>query len=543
MADPLSLTASLLAIGSAAGAALEISIALYNFARKVQTASKDIQEFALEIRVFGTLMRTGYKCLKNYYRKAHNSKLIYYIEKQKLLQSLVEQSDSIEERIHSACVLVENLPSSFKWWERVKWVIRKNEVEKIRPSMEKLKNSFTLLMAFVTFETLQKQGGDSEETRREKSVSSFMNLALLTRSSISLKEQMKILIGTNSLLTQILSKRQFPWNDSHAPMASKLSISNGDIQNKLLHLGTSIIEYDLIPDPNEYPQFVSSESVDDDSYITYVPGRSSSRSTSSKSSAAKSRRTARSSTTATSPKVSSIAIATVPRETRPKELRPEKRHIPPRQRRTSSPIVNKQSATVQNSNSRTEVIIARQSRQPPHQDSIGYDSRSDIGEEDSALAFPDQRTSGDFLSVHPTTHNLNVSLSCSSGYEILKGQLMTPKGLEHVKPLLDRNLSENLISLAYVKHFGLALQPLDEGQENFQVVIDNGAPIRICGTVVLEYRRSRIWRHGLEAIDSELYEIRFKVHCLVYDYHELKTLIFGAPFQKKDQSYIENWQV
>jgi hypothetical protein len=543
MADPLSLTASLLAIGSAAGAALKISIALYTFSRNVQAASKDIQEFALEIRVFGTLMRAGYKCLKNYYRKERNSKLIYYIKKQKLLQSLVEQSDSIEERIYSACVLVENLPSSFKWWERVKWVIRKNKVETIRPSMEKLTNSFSLLMAFVNFEALQKQGGDSEETHREKSVPSFMSLALLTRSSIYLKEQMKILIGTNSLLTQIVSKKQFSWSDSHAPMASKLSISNGDIQNKLLHLGTNIIEHDLIPDPNEYPQFVSSESVDDDSYITYVPGRSSSQWTSSRSSAAKSRRTVRSSTTATSPKVSSIAVATASRETRPKELRQEKRHIPPRQRRTSSTVVNRPSETVQSSSSRTEDIVARQSRQPPHQDPTGHDSSSDIGEENSVLVFPDQRTSGDFLSVHPTTHNLNVSLSRSSGSEILKGQLMTPKGWKHVKPLLDRNLSENLISLACVKHFGLALQPLDEGQENFQVLIDNGAPIRACGTVVLEYRRSRIWRHGLEAIDSESYEIHFKVHCLVYDHHELKTLIFGAPFQKKDQSYIENWPV
>jgi hypothetical protein len=205
--------------------------------------------------------------------------------------------------------------------------------------------------------------------------------------------------------------------------------------------------------------------------------------------------------------------------------------------------VNGPSETVQNSNSKTEDINVGQSTQPPHQDSTDYHSSSDKGEEDSVLAFPERRTSGDFLSVHPTTNNLKVSLSHSSGSEILKGQVMTPKGWKHIKPLLDRNLSENLISLACVKHFGLALQPLDESQENFQVLIDNGAPIRACGTVVLEYRRSRIWRHGLEAIEPESYEIHFKVHCLVYDHHEVKTLIFGVPFQKKDQSYIENWQV
>lgn len=166
MIDPISFTASLVAILGTGTAALKYSISFYELARAVKSASDDIERFALDIRFFGTLMKTGYRCLETYYAKEPNSQVLNYFEELQIIASLSEQSKRTKKRIRRAWHRADSVPSGFKIVTRLKWIFRKGEVEAIYPDMERLKTSLQLIMTFVNFEAVQKRG-DSEEARRE----------------------------------------------------------------------------------------------------------------------------------------------------------------------------------------------------------------------------------------------------------------------------------------------------------------------------------------------------------------------------------------
>jgi len=169
MMDPLSFSVSLISIAGLASAALKTSMALYGFARELEAASEDIEQFALDIRTFASITQMGHSTLSLYYTKEPTSSVLDYIKELEILDLLAKQSRRTRKKIKNAWRQTESVQSSLKFVTRVKWIFRKKEIKVLYPDMESLKSSLLLVMAYVNWEVAQKKG-DSEETRREMQV-------------------------------------------------------------------------------------------------------------------------------------------------------------------------------------------------------------------------------------------------------------------------------------------------------------------------------------------------------------------------------------
>ena len=162
---------------------------------------------------------------------------------------------------------------------------------------------------------------------------------------------------------------------------------------------------------------------------------------------------------------------------------------------------------------------------------------TDLGERPSALTAEDHpepplstsgpSAEGDFISVHPTTSHLEFNPGFSQSLDGIKGYIKTTNGWKSATALLDTELPQSLISLAYAKELGLEIPLPDEAQEAFWIRVDNGQERKSNGFIAVE------WSQGAFLDDRA-----FRVPCLVYDSDEIKTIVFGAPFLNKRKHYL-----
>ena len=195
MTDPLSLSASLIAISGLAGAALKTSITLYEFWKSLEAASDDIEQFALDIRTFASITQMGHATLSLHYEKEPTSPILEYFKQLEILDLLAEQSRRVRKRIRLARRHTESVQSSLKLVTRLKWIYRKNEVKALYPDMESLKSTLILAMAYVNWEVAQKRG-DSEETRQEMQVP-FVLMDVCTLTQIALPSSCKFRLNSS----------------------------------------------------------------------------------------------------------------------------------------------------------------------------------------------------------------------------------------------------------------------------------------------------------------------------------------------------------
>jgi hypothetical protein len=489
MTDPLSLSASLIAISGLAGAALKTSIKLYGFCKSLEAASDDIEQFALDIRTFASITQMGHTTLSLYYAKEPTSPVLKYFKQLDILDSLAEQSRRARKRISLARRHTESVQSSHKLVTRLKWIYRKKEVKALYPDMESLKSTLILAMAYVNWEVAQKRG-DSEETRQEMHVPfAFMEVCTLTQNSAALKLQIQTQLVTIDLLRQS-ERRRLEADHARTRSMSEFLPLRYNIQDKLVHLGTNIVEHDIVPNPKDYSPSPSTISVNGYPYGPYVPGTSPSHS-SSRSSKVKSRRTRNSTTTTASPNISSVATTVESREARPHELRQEHRRIPPRHEPESP-----------NSSSNPS---------SPH----------DIirSEEASSSSTVD----GDFISVRAT--NYLMELSPNRPLESVSGYIDSANGPVSSTAVLDAGLYCNIISLAKVQALGLELETPGDDEEPVWLQFENGERRKCSGKIVIRWTdHTRIRKKS------------FPVPCLVYE-HAVRDLVFGEPFSERRKHY------
>jgi hypothetical protein len=175
MMDPLSFTASLIAVAGLAGTVFNTSQTLYAIAEQFRSAREDIERFALDMRNFGIVIKIGHRCLKDFFSTcAPASPLFRFFKDLKVLESLAEESELTRKGIRRARSKTLAAQSSNQAFARLKWVFRKKHLNALHPGMERVKSNFALMMAYVNFEMAQRRG-KSEENRREMQVSNSFN--------------------------------------------------------------------------------------------------------------------------------------------------------------------------------------------------------------------------------------------------------------------------------------------------------------------------------------------------------------------------------
>ena len=179
MIDPLSFTASLVAIGGLVGTVFRTSQTLYLLAEEVSSAREDIEKFALDMRNFGFVIEMGHSCLDRFCSTCEpTSPLFTYFKDLEVLESLAEQVKLTRKSIRHVRSKTVGARSRYETFAHIKWVFRKKYLDSVYPGMERLKSNFSLMMAYVNFEVAQKRE-DSKETRLELQVQHFINVLLV----------------------------------------------------------------------------------------------------------------------------------------------------------------------------------------------------------------------------------------------------------------------------------------------------------------------------------------------------------------------------
>jgi len=164
--DPLSLTASLIAVGQAAATALQIAQTLCELVRAIKSAPEKIESLTLDLRMFGCLVEMGQGCLERHCKKAPQSPVLRYIESRKILDQLSAQSERTTSRLSRLREKTGDIhESSSQFLTRLKWLLKKGDIKAMKPDMESSKLSLQLVMAAIQLEAVQQ--GDEKEMEEE----------------------------------------------------------------------------------------------------------------------------------------------------------------------------------------------------------------------------------------------------------------------------------------------------------------------------------------------------------------------------------------
>ena len=154
--DPLSLTASLIAVGQAAATALQIAQKLCELVRAIKSAPEEIESLTLDLRVFGCLVEMGQGCLERHCKKTPQSSVLRYIESRSILEQLGVQSERTTTRLLRLKDKTGDIhESQSQFLTRLKWLLKKGDIKAMKPDMESVKLSLQLVMAAIQLEALQ----------------------------------------------------------------------------------------------------------------------------------------------------------------------------------------------------------------------------------------------------------------------------------------------------------------------------------------------------------------------------------------------------
>jgi hypothetical protein len=139
---------------------------------------------------------------------------------------------------------------------------------------------------------------------------------------------------------------------------------------------------------------------------------------------------------------------------------------------------------------------------------------------------PSTYAEGDFISVQRTASEIHFDPSIA--HDTISGYAATSKGAVQITALLDRKLSENIISLTLATKLGLQLYDSDEEKDAKWICIGKVTRKKSRGRVILRWSQGAFLDHA-----------PLKVHCWVYEDDGTRDLVFGTPFVDKRRHY---WQ-
>ena len=157
-----------------------------------------------------------------------------------------------------------------------------------------------------------------------------------------------------------------------------------------------------------------------------------------------------------------------------------------------------------------------------------------IEREDELPVSTPRDADGDFISVQKTKRKIYFDPSIY--HETTSGYIATGHGPAQVTALLDRNIPENIISLALASKLGLEIELYDSNYDKDGdwkwIRFGDGEEKKSRGRVVLKWGQDAFSTHA-----------PLKVHCWVFGDEEEDVLVLGGPFVSKRRHYWEDNEV
>jgi hypothetical protein len=163
--DPISFTASLVAILGIAGSATRLSTTLYSIARKAGSAGLGIERFAMDVGTFASVVQIAYGLLNEHCHtqtRLQTSLVLQHIEENEVLNQLVAQSKSVVNQIKLVRPRLKSIQSSFDFITRLKWHLRRTEIQALGLRIESVKTNLLLVISLVHLEAAKQQSPSAE---------------------------------------------------------------------------------------------------------------------------------------------------------------------------------------------------------------------------------------------------------------------------------------------------------------------------------------------------------------------------------------------
>lgn len=156
--DPLSITASVVALCSAGEAAYKIASSLYHSSRRVKGAGDDIEIFAKDVDNFGLAMGTAYAALEPICVSTNRpSCVIHYLIRNGGLESLAKQSERLTKDIRKYNPDIRALRGRPEFIARFKWAFQRKEINALGLRMESVKSNLQIILTSIAVEALMEQ--------------------------------------------------------------------------------------------------------------------------------------------------------------------------------------------------------------------------------------------------------------------------------------------------------------------------------------------------------------------------------------------------
>lgn len=167
MAEAIALAGSIIAIVQVASAAVKLSQSLYTTARKAGSAKEDIENFAMDMNTFASIIRSTHRSIRRYCQEESRSPAIRYIKEHNILEQVVDQATRVGRKIEQVRPPIQDLRGRLSIVNRFRWsLVNRHDVKALNPQMECVKTNLHLVMDIMILEKLQ-QGYRSDETRQE----------------------------------------------------------------------------------------------------------------------------------------------------------------------------------------------------------------------------------------------------------------------------------------------------------------------------------------------------------------------------------------
>jgi hypothetical protein len=155
--DPLSITASVIAVAGAAGTASKCARAFYKIARKAGAVREDVEFFASHIDTFGSIVSSVHNTIRDHYMKYRGSLTLQRLGQQASLKNLALQSNHLMRRLKDLEPDVKDRDVGLGFLGRARWLLKGAEREELCVWMERVKMAFVMIMYEVMYEALQER--------------------------------------------------------------------------------------------------------------------------------------------------------------------------------------------------------------------------------------------------------------------------------------------------------------------------------------------------------------------------------------------------
>jgi len=157
MADPLSITAGIIAVGGAAHIAAKGAHMFFHIAHDADSLAEDAKFFATHISVFGGVISSAHSMIQQHLRGHPKSPTLTELDKSQTLLKLREQVRLLMQRVKCLQPRMSPYGAGLSWTARLFWVWEKPKREELCIWVERVKTNFLMLMVQVHCEALREE--------------------------------------------------------------------------------------------------------------------------------------------------------------------------------------------------------------------------------------------------------------------------------------------------------------------------------------------------------------------------------------------------